>query len=303
MVAGEDQRGIRVQMMPPNGSRRPNPSGANLASATRQHTSPHQARGGTSRPDASRLDASRYVVIGKKRTRRNAVLMAAFSIVVVAMFVQGCARGLAPDATEQSSTTRPEPVETVGAATGQLAVQSFLAAVEAGSAERLAPLVSDLQMALLVGVEDPTGDLMAELVTDDVPVGVARNFWAAFADSFEPFAGADLTGWRIGSDRAVIVEGVTYVFVEIEHDLGSTELVAVEGTNGWTVDLIASFGHSFAPVFNHWLDGSPANAATWGPVLAGQIASIEMSVDRTDADSIYQQDLAVLADRVSRLRP
>lgn len=169
--------------------------------------------------------------------------------------------------------------------------------------ERVAAMVIESQLALLIGVEDSTGELMADLVDGGVPVGVARNFWEALADSFEPFAGSDLTGWRIGSDRAVIVDGVTYVFVEIKHDLGSTELVAVETANGWVVDLMASFGHAFAPVFNHWLQTGPANEAIWGPVLADQETSIEMAIDRTDSDSVYQQDLDRFLESVIRLQP
>ncbi len=249
------------------------------------------------------LEANRYVTRRRRRSHQGLFVALAFSVAVVSAAVQGCSRAGGPEVLPEAETSLQQTASPVGAATGQMAVQSFLSAVEAGSVERVAPVVSESQLALLVGVEDPTGDLMADLVYEGVPVGVARNFWVALADSFEPFAGADLTGWQIGSDRAVIVDGVTYVFVEVTHELGSTELVAVETANGWIVDLFASFGHAFAPVFIHWLEAGPAHDNIWGPVLSDQETSIEMSIDRTDADSIYQQDLETLSALVSRLQP
>lgn len=202
---------------------------------------------------------------------------------------------------EADSTTAAQS-SVQGAASAMLAVEQFLNDLEEGSSQA-GDLVSADQLGMLIGVEDPTGVLMAKLLTDGIDTTVATNFWEAFATSFEPFAGGDLQGWRLGDTRAVITNGTTFVFVGIEHELGESEMVVVDTGSGWQVDLLASFGHTFAPVFNHWLEGAPGEASIWEPAFARQATSVGMAIDRTDSDSIYQQDLAELMDRLSLLQP
>ncbi len=238
----------------------------------------------------------------------SAVALLVVTLLGMGLLLAGCARAVDPGAAAVPAPTGPAPSPTTAGAgviapTGQIAVRDFLEALEGGDPELATSLVPETQLALLVGVEEPTGALMADLLSSGVSARVADNFWKAFSDSFEPFAGSGLSGWELASDRAVIVDGVTYVFVEVEHDVGASELVATETPAGWVVDLVASFGHAFAPVFNHWLDNGPGHETVWGPVMADQIASVEMSIERTNPASVYQQDLAAWVERISRLQP
>jgi len=205
-----------------------------------------------------------------------------------------------PAASSPDSGSSLPPNE--GGLTAEVAIESFLTALEEGSSEA-GEMVAPNQLALLIGVEEPTGDLMTGLLTDGVEPEVASNFWQSFSESFEPFAGTNLAGWETGESRAVISDGTTFVFVTVEHELGESELVAAEAGGAWFVDIVASFGHAFAPVFNHWLDGEPVRQAEWEDAMIDQRVSVLMAMDRTDPDSIYQQDLAGWLDRISRLQP
>ncbi len=98
------------------------------------------------------LEANRYVTRRRRRSHQGLFVALAFSVAVVSAAVQGCSRAGGPEVLPEAETSLQQTASPVGAATGQMAVQSFLSAVEAGSVERVAPVVSESQLALLVGV-------------------------------------------------------------------------------------------------------------------------------------------------------
>ena len=86
--------------------------------------------------------------------------------------------------------------------------------------------------------------------------------------------------------------GGSFAAVEVESPRGDLMVVAVETDNQrWLVDMLATFGPSFAPLFNLWIDRLPTDASAPVEALAGQLPSLQVARDRaTDPEALAELD-------------
>ena len=153
----------------------------------------------------------------------------------------------------------------------------------------------------MLAVESYSVELYDALVSDGIPPAASETFWDSFVLGVRGFTGADITEVDILGEERFEAYGMAFAEVEATSPRGDLTVVAVQSANGrWHVDLLATFGPSFGPLFDLWVDRLPPDRT--GPVdaLARQQASLQVARDRASAanDIEAQADLESLLERI-----
>ena len=89
---------------------------------------------------------------------------------------------------------------------------------------------------------------------------MSATFWESFVLGVRGFTGAGITEVEIMGSEPFTAYGRQYAEVEATSPRGDLTVVAIEGPDGrWHVDLLATFGQGFAPLFNQWVERLPAD--------------------------------------------
>jgi hypothetical protein len=223
----------------------------------------------------------------------------AFMVVVFAVLFGGCGG----DEAEPTTTTRPATTTTTvtGGASALEAVTMWFDGLAIGRYPIVDDVVVEDQFVLVLAVESYAVGLYEDLASDGVTPGVSRTFWESFVAGVRGFTGADITEVEVLGAEHFEAYGRSFAEVEAMSPRGDLTVVAVQGSDGrWYVDLLATFGPSFAPLFNLWVDRLPPGPG--GPVeaLAAQIGSLQVARDRASdlADQTARIELDSLLERV-----
>lgn len=205
------------------------------------------------------------------------------SLALCAMLLSGCGGG--GDAAT-TTTTRPPATTTLpeGGATPLEAVTAWLDALAIGRYAGADEMVVQDQFVLVLSVESYSVELYDELVAGGVSRSASDNFWESFVAGVRGFTGAAITEVDVLGERRFEAYGRSFAEVEAESPRGDLSIIAVLRDDGrWLVDLMATFGPSFAPLFNLWVDRLPAEATHPVETLESQRASLFVARDRAAA--------------------
>ncbi len=194
-----------------------------------------------------------------------------------------------------SCTTEPEtapvtlsvPVVEPGAADPGTAVTELLASLASGDFERASQLTVDDQMlSIAVTGNVPTEALQGVLATGGSDIG--RNYWESFAANLESFLGVEPGQVSTGAVSEIEVDGSSFASVQIlvPGDTARRRLV-VQQTDGWKVDVVASFGPALAQRLGRAAEAFRADPSA-SDILASlvrQRPSLQVSLDAPDLDA------------------
>jgi hypothetical protein len=177
----------------------------------------------------------------------------------------------------------PAPITTMlaGEGTPLAAATTWLDALSIGQYPVADVVVVEEQFVLMLAVESFSVDLYDELVTNGISSEVSRTFWESFSAGVRGFTGADITEIVLVGERRFTAYGNEYAEIAATSPRGDLTVVTVQSADGqWFVDLLATFGPSFAPLFNQWVDRLPPESDSPRQALASQRASLEVARDR-----------------------
>jgi hypothetical protein len=207
------------------------------------------------------------------------------------MLVAGVACGPSPQPESTTTTTLG------GASSPEDALTALFDAIVHDRYQDTAMLTFDDQLALLVSLEGyAVGDTAATL-SRGLPDQVRENFWESFSTGFPAFAEEDLAGVLIGGGEEFSVEGKGFatVAVALRQSEGSGDWIARRDEQGrWRLELLATFGPSFATPFRDWLAGlgSSSDAEMAREALADQRASLLAALERQPFGPIGPETMA-----------
>ncbi|MDH3605997.1 MAG: hypothetical protein OER12_03285 [Acidimicrobiia bacterium] len=189
------------------------------------------------------------------------------------------------DSAEPSTTLTPTTETSVtGGETALAVVDEWLDALAIGRYGVADVMVVDEQFVLLLAVESFSVDLYEALVEDGIGQEVSATFWESFVLGVRGFTGAGITEVEILGADPFSAYGRRFAEVEATSPRGDLTVVAILGDDArWHVDLLATFGSSFAPLFRQWVDRLPAGADAPLQALGRQRASLEVARDRAIA--------------------
>jgi hypothetical protein len=203
-------------------------------------------------------------------------------LVAVSVLVSSCSPE--PDATVPESV--PAPVARPGASAPATAVTELLAALSAGDFERAAQLTVDDQMlSIAVTGNVPTDALQGVLATGGSDIG--RNYWESFAANLEGFLGVRPDQVTTGSVSEIEVDGVSFAIVALTVPGDSIpRRLVVQQTDGWKVDVVASFGPALAQRLGRAAEAFRVDpsAADILASLSRQRSSLQVSLDAPGLD-------------------
>jgi hypothetical protein len=209
------------------------------------------------------------------------------------MLLSGCGGDGGAD---ETSTTRAVSTTTttvaVGGATPLEVVTAWLDALSIGRSGAADQAVVQDQFVLLLAIESYSLELYNELVSSGISAAASRNFWESFSAGVRGFTGADITEVEVLGENRFEAYGGSFAAVEGESPRGDLTIVAIQTADGrWLVDLLATFGPSFAPLFNLWIERLPADATAPLEALAGQLPSLQVARDRAiDPEALAELD-------------
>ena len=198
------------------------------------------------------------------------------------MLLSGCGGDSgAGETTTSRATDTTTTTTTPGGASPLEVVTSWLDALSIGRSGAADQAVVLDQFVLLLAVESYSVDLYNELVNSGISPAASRNFWESFSSGVRGFTGADITEVQVVGENRFEAHGASFAAVELESPRGDLTIVAVETADGrWLVDLLATFGPSFAPLFDLWIERLPVDAVAPRQALAGQLPSLQVARDR-----------------------
>jgi len=204
-----------------------------------------------------------------------------FSVGLLALVLMSCGGDSSEPSTTLTSTTE---TSVTGGETALAVVTEWLDALAIGRYGIADVAVVDEQFVLLLAVESFSLDLYEALVEDGIGPEVSATFWESFVLGVRGFTGAGITEVEILGAEPFSAYGRSFAEVEATSPRGGLTVVAIQGDDGrWHVDLLATFGSSFAPLFSQWVDRLPAGADAPLQALAGQQASLQVARDRAIA--------------------
>lgn len=225
------------------------------------------------------------------------MLRLASSIALCAVLLGGCGG----DEADQPTTTSRAPATTVasGGASPLDAATIWLDALAIGQYRTADTVVVQEQFVLLLAVESYSVDLYDELVQGGISPDVSRTFWESFVAGVRGFTGAAITEVDVLGQEPFEAYGRSFAEVDVRSPRGELTIVTIEGDDGrWQVDLLATFGPSFAPLFNLWVDRLPDDADHPVRALQGQVASLQVARDRAAGGGEARVELVALLDRL-----
>jgi hypothetical protein len=197
-------------------------------------------------------------------------------LVVLSVLASSCSPepGTAP-------VSAPAPTMQPGVSDPATAVTELLASLASGDFERASQLtVDDQMMSIAVTGNVPTEALHGVLATGGSDIG--RNYWQSFAANLEGFLGVGPDQVGTGAVAEMEVDGVSFASVQllVPGDSASRRLV-VQRTDGWKVDVVASFGPALAQRLGRAAEAFRADpsAAEILASLARQRPSLRVSLD------------------------
>lgn len=204
---------------------------------------------------------------------------------------------------EATTSTSSAPVSTTvpaaGSATPLEAVTTWLDALSIGRYRLADEAVVADQFVLVLAVESYSVELYDDLVADGIDPSVSTTFWESFQAGVRGFTGADITEVEVVGERRFTDYGRSFAEVAGESPRGDLSIVSVLGEDGtWRVDLLATFGPSFAPLFNLWVDRLPPDVVHPIDDLRRQRPSLEVARDRVRPESDARADLDGLLSRL-----
>lgn len=205
------------------------------------------------------------------------------SLALCAMLLSGCGGG------ESAATTSSAVVATTttalsGGSTPLEAVTTWLDALAIGQYSGADDMVVAEQFVLVLAVESYSVELYDELVAGGVSREASRNFWESFVAGVRSFTGAAITEVDVLGEQRFEAHGRAFAQVEARSPRGDLTVIAVQDADEqWLVDLLATFGPSFAPLFNLWVDRLPPEATHAIGSLQDQTASLRVARDRAEA--------------------
>ena len=209
-------------------------------------------------------------------------------VAVCAMLLGGCGG----DAAETTTTTGLPPTTTIqtGGQTPLEAVTNWLDSLAIGRYAAADVVVVEEQFVLLLAVESFSPQLYENLVAGGISPAVSRTFWESFAAGVRGFTGADITEVDVVGESRFTAYGREFAEVEATSPRGDLTIIARQEPNGqWYVDLLATFGGSFAPLFNPWVERLPGDVSEPLEALARQRPSLEVARDRAEATSAEEE--------------
>lgn len=165
-----------------------------------------------------------------------------------------------------------------------------------------AALLTDSEQAVLVALAEgaEAGELVDALESD--PTVVASNFWSGYAQTME--GDATIEGLTFDEGDTVTEGDLTYATVVVEDPSGNQQLFYLRREEGWTVDLMATFGPVLAermiPRVEALLSSANANAGVLIGLLRDSVASLQVAIRRPEIDLATHQTLLALIERVTR---
>lgn len=162
-------------------------------------------------------------------TRRITIL------VLAALTLASCGGGGAEDAAN---------------ATPERTVVGWFEAIDTGESEAATSAVSDVSLAVMLGVENGLdASTISSYVEDGVPASLAADYWASFGVGFAEFAARPISTLTVGESEVFETEGSVFAAVPISAGAGADSVVLVrEAENGWEIDLIATLADGFSTV-------------------------------------------------------
>ena len=209
------------------------------------------------------------------------MLRFAFLIVVGAMLLGGCGG----DEVESSTTGAPSTTTTIatGGQTSLEAATAWLDALSIGRYQAADIMVVEDQFVLLLAVESFSPELYESLVAGGISPEVSRTFWESFVAGVRGFTEADITEVDVIGERRFAAYGRDFAEIEALSPRGDLTIIARQEPDGrWYVDLLATFGPSFAPLFNPWVERLPGDVSEPLEALARQRPSLELARDRAE---------------------
>ncbi len=203
-------------------------------------------------------------------------------IVVGAMLLGGCGGEDVGSTTgaPQSTTT------TTGVTGGQTpleAVTAWLDALSIGRYPAADVVVVEEQFVLLLAIESFSPQVYQDLVSGGISPTVSRTFWESFATGVKGFTGAEIAEVDVVGEERFAAYGREFAEVEATSPRGDLTIICLQGTDGqWYVDLLATFGPSFAPLLNPWVERLPSEMTAPLEALARQRSSLEVARDRAE---------------------
>jgi hypothetical protein len=193
--------------------------------------------------------------------------------------------GCGGDEAEPTTTGTPSPTTTIvtGGQTPLEAATNWLDALAIGRYAAADVLVVEEQFVLLLAVESFSPQLYENLVSGGISPAVSRTFWESFVAGVRGFTGADITEVGIVGESRFAAYGREFAEVEATSPRGDLTIIARQEPDGqWYVDLLATFGGSFAPLFNPWVERLPGEISEPLEALARQQPSLEVARDRAE---------------------
>ncbi len=162
----------------------------------------------------------------------------------------------------------------------------LLAALSSADFERASQLTVDDQMlSIAVTGNVPTDALQGVLATGGSDIG--RNYWESFANNLEGFLGVGPDQVSTGGITEIEVAGVSFASVQliVPGDSIPRRLV-VQQTNGWKVDVVASFGPALAQRLGRAAEAFRVDPSAAGILesLARQRPSLQVSLEAPGLD-------------------
>lgn len=202
------------------------------------------------------------------------------SVLVVVVALSGLASSCSPEP-ETAPVSAPAPMVEPGVADPAMAVTELLDSLASGDFERASQLTVDDQMlSIAVTGNVPTEALHGVLATGGSDIG--QNYWQSFTANLEGFLGVGPDQVSTGAVSEIDVDGVSFASVQllVPGDSARRRLV-VQRTDGWKVDVVASFGPALAQRLGRAAEAFRADpsAAEILASLVRQRPSLQVSLD------------------------
>ncbi len=156
-------------------------------------------------------------------------------LALVALLVTACS----DDPGTTDGTVLP-PGEGAGSPTA--AVEDLVAYINEPDFTEASRLAMPEQAALASLAEGASFDVVADALRDG-DRGVAANFWSGFAQGAQNFLTGDV---GVEGDGTLNQNGVEFNIVRVTPEAGGTRTILVRESDGYRVDLFASFGPGLA---------------------------------------------------------
>lgn len=198
-----------------------------------------------------------------------------------------------------TTTTTQASVAESGSESPELAVSAIVLAIGQDDTAALDANTLTDQLGLLALVEGAsTTDALAAL--GFASEQVAASFWRSFASDIGNFIDATVDDIRIGDIATLDVRGARYATVEVDFPFDNARRVfVVTESNGWKVDLVATFPGAFVP--NIPLAVERASSPGVDPELLASIRRQDVSLEALEELGVDERTAEAIAEARERM--